>query len=402
MNHAENHNILSSLQHGFRSGRSCETQLITTFQDIASSFDSKKQIDIAILDFSKAFDTVPHAGLLSKLEHYGIDGHILAWIKHFLTNRTQTVIVDGMSSDLVSVDSGVPQGTVLGPLLFLLHINDLPSVVNSKVRLFADDCLIYREIGNTNDQVILQKDLDSLEHWGTKWGMKFNANKCNVMRVSRKRVPFQAFYTLSGHILKEVVDAQYLGVTIDSGLDWSKHITTMVSKANGKLAFLRRNLKGCPIKLKEIAYFSLIRAQLEYSSTVWDPHQKGNIAKIEMVQRRAARFVKGNYKFQESVTQMLQELKWCTLSSRRQNMRLSMFYKIITGLAAVPTEPILTKADGRTRSNHSLKFRHIQSNTAAYKQSFFPATIKVWNSLNSDTIEAPSLASFKHRLASSV
>ena len=143
LGHLEDHEILTDLQHGFRSGRSCETQLITTFHDIASAYNKKgSQIDIAVLDFSNAFDTVPHDGLLSKLKHYGSDDKIWLWISNFLKQQKQRVVVDGIQSDLVTVDSGVPQGTVLGPILFLLHINDLPSVISSKVRLFADDCLV--------------------------------------------------------------------------------------------------------------------------------------------------------------------------------------------------------------------------------------------------------------------
>ena len=165
--------------------------VITTTHDLLSSFNSKSQIDVAILDFSKAFDTVPHAGLLGKLEHYGIDSKILLWITNFLNNRKQRVVVDGSFSNYADVESGVPQGTVLGPLLFLLHINDLPSCVNSKVRLFADDCLLYREIKINQDQIDMQRDLDALMDWGSTWGMKFNAKKCNIMRVSRSRKPLQ-------------------------------------------------------------------------------------------------------------------------------------------------------------------------------------------------------------------
>ena len=204
LGHLEQHKILTELQHGFRSGRSCETQLITTFQDIAVSYNKKgSQIDIAVLDFSKAFDMVPHDGLLSKLKHYGIDKNIWQWISNFLKNRKQCVVVDGISSSPVDVDSGVPQGTVLGPILFLLHINDLPSIVSSKVRLFADDCLICKQIKNNNDQIELQRDPNLLESWGAKWGMRFNPAMCNIMRVSRKRSPF--FYTPIHFLAKYLV-----------------------------------------------------------------------------------------------------------------------------------------------------------------------------------------------------
>ena len=124
------------------------------------------------------------------------------------------------------MDSGVPHGTVLGPILFLLHINDLPSIVSSKVRLFANDCLIYRQIKSNNDQIELQRDLNLLESWGGKWGMRFNAAKCNIMRVSRMRLPFLYSYKLSGQVLDEVKDSKYLGVT--DNLDWSKHMSLLL------------------------------------------------------------------------------------------------------------------------------------------------------------------------------
>ena len=162
------------------------------------------------------------------------------FIIFYKKNRKQSVVVDGKQSSLIDVVSGVPQGTVLGPLLFLLHINDLPSVVSSNVRLFADDCLIYRNIKNKEDQIALQKDLNLLGSWGNTWCIRFNAAKCNIMRVSRTCDPK----------LEEVMDAKYLGVTVSNDLEWSKHIATMTNKPNSKLSFLRRNLKGCPEKLK--------------------------------------------------------------------------------------------------------------------------------------------------------
>jgi hypothetical protein len=169
--HLERNKILTPLQHGFRSGHSCESQLIITMHDIMKSFDIKKQVDLVILDFSKAFDTVPHHKLLHKLTSYGIDGKINQWIKAFPTQRHQRVVVEGEFSSACTVDSGVPQGTVLGPLLFLCHINDLPKCVTSQVRLFADDCLLYRTITSMQDHLELQKDLDSLQQWARTWGM---------------------------------------------------------------------------------------------------------------------------------------------------------------------------------------------------------------------------------------
>jgi len=176
MNHLEANSILTHLQHGFRSGHSCETQLLTTLQDFTRNYDLNNQVDIAVLDFAKAFDTVPHDHLLGKLQHYGINNNIHTWIRSFLKGRTQDVVVDGVQSKSAVVKSGVPQGTVLGPLLFLLYINDLPDCVSSQVRLFADDCLLYRTIRTAVDQSALQEDLKRLEQWCVKWGMRLNSS----------------------------------------------------------------------------------------------------------------------------------------------------------------------------------------------------------------------------------
>ena len=178
MKHLDNHNILSSCQHGFRRNHSCETQLILTSQDIARAYTHKKQMDMILLDVSKAFDKVPHNRLLLKLNHYGIQGQTLSWIKAFLTGRTQSVVLEGAKSEAVPVISGVPQGTVLGPTLFLLYINDLPlQVSSSTTRLFADDCILYREIDSPADAKLLQHDLDALQNWERTWLMSFNSIK---------------------------------------------------------------------------------------------------------------------------------------------------------------------------------------------------------------------------------
>ena len=399
LNHLEEHEVLTNLQHGFRSGFSCETQLLITSHDIIQDFDKKKQTDLVILDFSKAFDTVPHDRLLAKLAHIGINGKINAWIKSFLTCRSQKVIVDGECSSAVTVDSGVPQGSVLGPLLFLCHINDLPDRVNSQVRMFADDCLLYRNVTSEHDHILLQEDLKALENWAEMWGMSFNPTKCYVMRIGRGRSLSQWIYSLSGHPLEQVQHNPYLGVLLSEDLKWTPHITKVTKKANGILAFLRRNLRACPQSLKETAYQSLVRSIMEYSSTIWDPHLVKDIMALEAVQRRAARFVCSDYGRESSVTQMMNTLGWQPLATRRREARLVLLYKVVHGLVAVPHEGHIRMNNSRTRSNNSLRLHIYSPNTETAKNSFFPKTIKDWNKLNEETVTTESLLFFKDKIA---
>ncbi|KAI8483732.1 hypothetical protein Bbelb_385240 [Branchiostoma belcheri] len=224
MKHLESYSILTDYQHGFRAKRSTETQLILTVHDIAGALNSKRQVDLAILDFTKAFDKVPHGRLISKLEYYGIQGPTLNWLKAFLTNREQTVVVEGKASAPVKVASGVPQGTVLGPLLFLLYINDLPDQLDSNVRLFADDCLLYVELSTQTDSQLLQKDLNTLEEWQSKWLMQFNPEKCYIMHITNKRTPHATSYQFCGQALATTKIHPYLGVTLTSGLKWGAHM----------------------------------------------------------------------------------------------------------------------------------------------------------------------------------
>ena len=170
MQHLDKHKILTDRQHGFRTHHSCETQLIQTVHDIAQSLDRRTPLDMIIMDFSKAFDTVPHKRLLHKLHHFGITGNTHKWITTFLTQRKQRVVVEGEHSSWTHVRSGVPQGTVLGPLLFLLYLNDLPDNIQSDLRLFADDCVVYREINSAEDISKLQQDMDTLAQWQDRCG----------------------------------------------------------------------------------------------------------------------------------------------------------------------------------------------------------------------------------------
>jgi hypothetical protein len=209
--HLSDLNILSDAQHGFRQRRSCDTQLILTVEDLARGLDNREQIDVILLDYEKAFDKVSHRHLLLKAEHYGIRGTTLEWIRDFLHNRSQIVVVDGQKSNESQVASGVPQGSVIGPLLFLIFINDLPACVSSSTtRLFADDSVIYKSISASEDTTSLQRDLDALQDWESKWLMRFNAKKCQVLRITNKRNPIRASYSIHGHTLETVDSAKYL------------------------------------------------------------------------------------------------------------------------------------------------------------------------------------------------
>ena len=184
MQYLDTNNILLDTQFGFRSKHSCETQLLLTTTDLAKAIDKNLQTDVGILDFSKAFDKVSHNRLLHKLKHYGINGNILHWIKSFLHGRTQRVVVEGSYSSPCPVTSGVPQGSVLGPILFLIYINDISNNIHSQLRLFADDCLVYRIIQSSGDHLILQDDFNTLTSWAKANNMEFNITKCKIIQVS--------------------------------------------------------------------------------------------------------------------------------------------------------------------------------------------------------------------------
>ena len=220
------------------------------------------------MDFSKAFDIVPHNRLLFKLNMYGITGTTHKWLTNFLTMRTQRVVVNGEHSKWTRVKSGVPQGTVMGPLLFLIYLNDLPNNISSEVRLYADDCVLYRKMESDNDSKELQRDLDRLYEWQQKWQMRFNAAKCFTLKLYHTKPVSDNVYKLGNSTLEEVQSHLYLGVIISHDLKWGEHVNTIVNKANRVLGVVRRNLHSCPTNLKATAYKSLVRPCLENTCTV--------------------------------------------------------------------------------------------------------------------------------------
>ena len=325
-----------------------------TVEDLARGLNEKQQVDAILLDFSKAFDKVSHQRLLLKLQHYGVRRNLLKWIEVFLSARTQEVVIDGTKSTPSPVSSGVPQGTVLGPFLFLAYINNMPEGIQSTVKLFADDSLLYRKISSKRNCVELQQDLDRLQEWEKKWQMAFNAEKCEVLCISNKKHPLQHNYFIHGQKLSTKTDSKYLGVTISSNLSWSKHVNNISKKANSTMAFLRGNTRSASQQAKSTAYKTFVRPTLEYASTVWTPHDTDS-NQLEMVQRRAVRFVKSDYSRTSSVTAMRQDLGWDTLQQRRDQARLSMMYRITHQQVDIPAERYLTPLDNRT-TGYSTRF----------------------------------------------
>ena len=290
---------------------------------------------------------------------------------------------------------GVPQGSVLGPLLFLLYINDLPQNITSQVRLFADDTAVYLTVTSSEDANTLQADLDTLQEWERTWDMEFNPSKCQVLHITRSRQPLQSQYTLHGQFLESVDSAKYLGVNITQDLNWNHHINEITGKANRTLGFVKRNVKTKNEAVKELAYKTLVRPQVEYASSVWNPHTKQNISKIEMVQRRAARWVKNNYSPYESVSNMLDNLGWRSLENRRIDSRLVMFYNIIYCYVTIQIPTYFEKPHRYTRHMHPLSYRQIHTSATYYQQSFYPATVVLWNRLPSEIVLMADLDSFK-------
>ena len=250
-----------------------------------------------------------------------------------------------------------------------------------------------------DDQNALQADLLALGKWALDWGMKFNPSKCSVLTFSSHRQRQQTrMYTLCGVFLQNVTEAKYLGINLSSDLKWSLHIQQTASKANSMLGLLRRNISRCATQLREQAYFALIRSRLEYCAAIWDPHLAKDVNRLESVQRRAARFVKQANDPCASVSAMLRELNWLPLKERRRDIRLAFLFQIIKGGVAVQAEDYLTKADSRTRNLHAHKYRHINSNSDQFKNSFFVRTIPQWNDLTEASVNADTARAFKASL----
>jgi len=395
--HLEDNRLLSSRQHGFRKLYSTVTQLIEFTDDIGRCLNAGGLTDCVFLDFAKAFDRVPHDILLQKMLSKGIDISIVHWVKNYLNDRMQYVELDGVRSRTAKVTSGVPQGSVIGPILFLIFINDLIDNLDSSARLFADDCIIYRDIETASDHVLMQYDLDKINSWCLSNRMELNVRKTKLLRFTlRRNVPDYSGYFLNGEMISLCQSYKYLGITFTSDLKFGTHISNIVNKANRVLFGSIKKLRKAPREIKNLAYQTYVRPILEYAAPIWSPYLQRDRYKIESVQRRAARFVLNHYDSQTSVSRLIsQQLKWPCLIKRHDIASMKMFCCILFNLVGIDGGGVISDPHYRSaRTQHSMKKNPISAKIDVYKNSFYPRMISMWNNLDEKITSADNLDNF--------
>ena len=264
------HKLINSSQHGFLKARSCLTNLLCFFEEITKWVDEGSLVDVIYLDFQKAFDKVPHQRLILKLKSHGMGNSIINWIEQWLTDRRQRVVVDGDVSSWKSVLSGVPQGSVLGPILFLVYINDLEEGVIGKILKFADDTKLFTKTKEIGDTFFLQDDIDKLVKWSEKWQMLFNFGKCKCLHIGQGNTSMT--YEMGGTILSTTVKENDLGVTMNANMKVSEQCRIAASKGNQVLGMIRRNISYKDKSLIVPLYKAIVRPHLEYCIQAWSPY----------------------------------------------------------------------------------------------------------------------------------
>jgi hypothetical protein len=390
--------FISAHQHGFQSGRSCVTQLLETLDQWTRILSVEKTpIDAIYLDFAKAFDKVPHKRLLKKLEAYGIAGDVLGWIEDFLSNRKQRVVVGEDKSRWCDVTSGVPQGSVLGPALFICYVNDMPDMVKGMIKMFADDTKIAAPIETEADREALQSDLDDLQKWTDDWQLQFNTKKCKVMHLGHGNSRHQ--YTMAGNVLEVTECEKDLGVYVDPSLHFSQHCQKAAKKANSMLGLIRRSFSYLDREMVHQLYKGLVRPHLEYANAAWSPQYKKDVNTLENVQRRATRLVPElrNLEYEDR----LKALNLHSLVYRRRRGDLIEVFKYKNGMYkdkdGSTNELLPPKGYDATRGNvHKLEK---QEGRLELRKNFFSLRVHdAWNHLPNSIASAPSLDSFKRRL----
>ena len=397
-------NLFSDKQYGFIKKRSTILQLLKVADDWVKSLDEGGQIDVIYTDFEKAFDKVPHQRLISKLHAYGVNDLLVVWITSFLTCRSQCVKINGKVSDSKPVLSGIPQGSVLGPILFVIFINDLPSVCSnqSEMYLFADDSKLYKCIKNLDDCNILNQCVNNVFAWSESWLMKLNVSKCKVLSLCRRsdkvvkynygfNVPGQGFVPLDREcIMKD------LGVWIDSDLSYDDHVHEKINVSNKMLGIINRNFSDLDITCFILLYKSMVRSHLEYGASVWNPYKKSLIRDIENVQKRATKLMRQCKKL--PYEERLAQLQLPTLKYRRFRGDMIEVFKILNGFYDAAVVPSLVRNfDTRCRGN-ALKLKVERCRYDVRKYSFCNRVVNVWNALPDCVVMSSSVNMFKNNL----
>lgn len=393
VNFLETNNLINTSQHGFRRGRSCVTNLLDFYHYVFSECDRSRAVDIVFLDFRKAFDKVPHKRLMRKVRALGIQGNVAAWIENWLAGRRQRVIVNGVPSDWTAVRSGVPQGSVLGPLLFVMYINDLDLGLSSKVSKFADDTKLGIDAADPESVRALQGDLTAIGEWSTVWQMPFNLDKCHVLHVGTANQAEN--YSLLGLDLSSVNQERDLGVVIKADLKSSAQCIAAEQKAQKILGYIKRVFRYRNKRTVLALYRALVRPLLEYGAQFWSPVRRVDVERLEKVQARATKLVPSIR--HKGYQRRLADLGLFTLEQRRLRGLLIETFKILRGFSGLDPASVFELSVNRTR-NHGFKLVPPRFNTALFRDFPTVRVCNLWNSLPEAVVNAPSVDAFKGRL----
>ena len=396
-------NLLIEQNSGFKRKDSTVNQLLKIVHQIYQDINNGKDTCLVFLDVSKAFDKVWHKGLLFKLRQLGIAGTLYDWIEHYLTGRSQKVVINGISSSLRNLQTGVPQGSILGPLLFLIYINDIINDLQCNVNLFADDTSIQKCLDSHDGFKVINDDLLKLSIYGTQWLITFNALKTEYIIVSKRKTrAMHPDLLLNDTKLTEVNNHKHLGLTISNNMSWSSHINEILAKAEKSLSMMRRSKHILPRSCLDKLYKSMILPLLDYCDVIYDSCTMYESEQLDKLQRKASLLCTGAFRI-TSNEKLLKELGWPKLKNRRTSHRLVLFYKILNDLTPQYLKQLCNLIPHNTnnyqlRRNNSflVPFIHRKS----FSKSYFPKTIRDWNKLPNDVKQSQSLNIFKTRIRS--
>lgn len=400
-NHITMNDLLYKYQSGFLPGHSTVHHLIELIHNTCLSLENYEINCQIFCDISKAFDRVWHRGLLYKLEKYGVTGDLLLWLESYLTNRMQKTFVNGVLSADKSISAGVPQGSVLGPLLFLIYINDIADNLAGKARLYADDTsLSFSSSDPAQIETVLNDDLVKLKEWADKWMITFNPLKTEVMMISNIFNDYNFQLKFDNTSLNLVETHRHLGVNLSSNNKWGSHINCIIDSASKQLSYLRKLKYKLSKNTLSKLYCTYIRPLLEYASEVWDGCNTGDSYRLEQVQLNAARIVTGLPVF-ASIQSLYSETGWETLSARRKQRKLILMYKIINDNVPSYLKDLMpdrinetTAYNLRNSDNYEIPFTRLCS----FETSYFPSTLKSWNDLDTQIRTLPTLKQFKSNI----